>query len=306
MKPTLPLSLLAIASTLTACGSQTPISESSPASESEAIEATADLPVESAQRIVALTSLSADIVSYLDSERLVGIPGSSLFQDRPEFQDITVVSQGRTPPQLETIVELEPDLVIGARGFHDQALAQLENTGIPVLATETNGWEDFEQLIQNLATVTESEAAPLETQYSACLETAPGEGPSVLVLVSRQPLLSPNANSWAGDLLNRFNLQNLTAEMQSQGPIEGYVTLSAEKVLTADPDRLLLVDTGEGIADQMKSEPFWSDLKAVQTDQVQVFDYYGLVNPGSLSSINQACEQLAEMSITPVAGAKPL
>jgi len=112
--------------------------------------------------------------------------------------------------------------------------------------------------------------------------------------VSRQPLLllSPNANSWAGDLLNRFNLQNLTAEMQSQGPIEGYVTLSAEKVLTADPERLLLVDTGEGIVDQMKTEPFWGDLKAVQADQVQVFDYYGLVNPGSLSSINQACEQL--------------
>jgi len=294
MKPTLPLSLslLAIASTLTACGPQTSVSDSSPAPETETIEATADRPVESAQRIVALTSLSADIVSYLAPERLVGIPGSSLFQDRPEFQDIAVVSQGRTPPQLETIVALEPDLVIGARGFHDQALAQLEDTGIPVLATETNGWEDFEQLIQNLATATESEAAPLEAQYSACLETTPGEGPSVLVLVSRQPLLSPNANSWAGDLLNRFNLQNLTAEMQSQGPIEGYVTLSAEKVLTADPERLLLVDTGEGIVDQMKTEPFWGDLKAVQADQVQVFDYYGLVNPGSLSSINQACEQL--------------
>ena len=59
--------------------------------------------------------------------------------------------------------------------------------------------------------------------------------------------------------------------MPSQGPIEGYVTLSAEKVLTADPERLLLVDTGEGIVDQMKTEPFWGDLKAVQADQVQVF-----------------------------------
>jgi iron complex transport system substrate-binding protein len=306
MKPTLSLSLLAIASTLTACGPQTPVSEFSPAPKSENMETTADLPIESAQRIVALTSLSADIIYHLDSERLVGIPGSSLFQDRPEFQEIAVVSQGRTPPQLETIVALEPDLVIGARGFHDQALAQLEDTGIPVLATETNGWEDFEQLIQNLAMVTESEAGPLEAQYGACLETIPGEASSVLVLVSRQPLLSPNANSWAGDLLNRFNLQNLTAEMQSQGPIEGYVTLSAEKVLTANPDRLLLVDTGEGIVDQMKSEPFWGDLEAVQANQVQVLDYYGLVNPGSLGSINQACKQLAKISTSPMVETMPL
>ncbi len=292
MKPTLSFSLIAIASTLTACGTQTPVSESSQAPETETVETTTDPPVESAQRIVALTSLSADIIYHLDSERLVGIPGSSLFQDRPEFQEIAVVSQGRTPPQLETIVALEPDLVIGARGFHDQALAQLEDTGIPILATETNGWEDFENLVQTLGAVTAADTAPLEAQYSACLETDSGDAPSVLVLVSRQPLLSPNANSWAGDLLNRFNLQNLTAEMQSQGPIEGYVTLSAEKVLTANPDRLLLVDTGEGIVDQMKTEPFWGDLKAVQTDQVYVFDYYGLVNPGSLSSINQACQQL--------------
>jgi iron complex transport system substrate-binding protein len=292
MKPTLSLSAIAIAFTLTACGSQTPVNESSPATETETIEATTDLPVESAQRIVALTSLSADIVYHLDSERLVGIPGSSLFQDRPEFQDVAVISQGRTQPQLETIVALEPDLVIGARGFHDQALAQIEDTGIPVLATEINGWEDFEQLIQNLAVVTESEAAPLEAQYGACLEPASGKTPSVLVLVSRQPLLSPNANSWAGDLLNRFNLKNLTADMQTQSPIEGYVTLSAEKVLTANPDQILLVDTGEGIIDQMKAEPFWGDLKAVQTGQVYVFEYYGLVNPGSLSSINQACQQL--------------
>ena len=289
--PTL-LGLLAIATTLTACGSNTASNESLPPTDSPAA---AEPPVESAERIVALTSLSADILYHLDSDRLVGIPGSSLFQNRPEFQDIAVVSQGRTPPQLETIVALEPDLVIGSQGFHDQALTQLADAGIPTLATETNSWEDLAQLTQTLAAITDADAATLEEHYSACLETALLGSPSVLLLVSRQPLLSPSANSWAGDLLSRLNVQNLTADMQGESSFAGYVTLPEEKVLEANPDVLLLIDTGEGTVEQMQSEPFWGDLKAVRTGQVHVFDYYGLVNPGSLESLNRACSQLIEV-----------
>jgi iron complex transport system substrate-binding protein len=251
------------------------------------------LPIDSASRIVALTSLSADLVNALAPDRLVAIPGSSLFRDNPDFADLPVVSEGRTPPNLETIVSLEPDLVIGAVGFHDQALAQLGEMGIATLGTETSRWEDLPKLINTLAQVTEADAAPLAGRYQSCFPTDPEPSESVLVLVSRQPLLSPNANSWAGDLLSRFNADNVTAQLQGQGMFDGYVTLSAEKVLAADPDVLMLVDTGEGLAEQLQQEPFWNQLKAVQTGEVHTIDYFGMVNPGSLDSIAAACDTLA-------------
>ncbi len=252
-----------------------------------------DLPIESASRIVALTSLSADLVNALAPDRLVAIPGSSLFRDSPDFADLPVVSEGRTPPNLETIVSLEPDLVIGAVGFHDQALAQLGDMGIATLGTETSRWEDLPKLINTLAQVTQTNAAALPNRYQSCFPTDPEPSESVLVLVSRQPLLSPNANSWAGDLLSRFNADNVTAQLQGQGMFDGYVTLSAEKVLAADPDVLMLVDTGEGLAEQLQQEPFWNQLKAVQTGEVHTIDYFGMVNPGSLASIAEACDTLA-------------
>ena len=53
------------------------------------------------QRIIALTSLSADIIYQLNPEKLVGIPGSSLTRNDPRFADYPTVSEGNTPPDLE-------------------------------------------------------------------------------------------------------------------------------------------------------------------------------------------------------------
>ena len=71
-------------------------------------------------RIVALSSLSADLVQQLSPTKLVGITGSSLLNDDSRFSQLPRVSSGRTPPNLEKIVALEPDLVLGSMGFHDK------------------------------------------------------------------------------------------------------------------------------------------------------------------------------------------
>ena len=39
------------------------------------------------KRIVALTSLSADVINTLSNESLVGIPGSSLFKGKYDFEN---------------------------------------------------------------------------------------------------------------------------------------------------------------------------------------------------------------------------
>ena len=40
------------------------------------------------------------------------------------------------------------------------------------------------------------------------------------------------------------------------------------------------------------THPFWNDLKAVKNNKINYFDYYGLINVGSLNSINKTCEKL--------------
>ncbi|WP_246605568.1 ABC transporter substrate-binding protein [Sphaerospermopsis torques-reginae] len=255
-------------------------------------------PNTSVKRVVALSSLSADIIAELDKTKLVGVVGSKLLQDDPRFKDIPQVSQGQNAPNLEKIVALKPDLVIGVAGFSDVPLQKLQQLGIKTLSTKVYSWESLEDLTKNLAEKIGADPQLLLNRYETFLpekKNQKNQNLSTLVLVSRQPILAPNKNSWAGDIVSRFGAKNVAAELQGNGPIGGYVTLSAEKVLEANPDVLIVVNAETTLLDSLKKEPFWQKLKATQNNQVYVFDYYGMVNPGSIAAIEKSAQELKKI-----------
>lgn len=253
----------------------------------------------SAKKVVALSSLAADIISQLDQTKLVGITGSKLFKDNPQFQKLPRVSEGQNPPNLEKIVALKPDLVIGAEGFSNQTTDKLKQLGIPIYLTKVNNWESLQELTKTLAQSIDADPQALLNRYQTFLPDKENQTLSTLVLVSRQPILAPNKNSWAGDLLAKFPTTNLAADLQANSPIGGYVTLSAEKVLQANPDVIIVVNspqqTDAALLDDFKKEAFWKELKATKNNRIHVFDYYGLVNPGSIDAIEKACKQLKQI-----------
>ncbi|MDZ8184306.1 MAG: ABC transporter substrate-binding protein [Nostoc sp. ChiSLP02] len=255
------------------------------------------LPKRSIKRVVALSSLSADIIAQLDQTKIVGITGSKLFNDDPRFKNIPRVSEGQNPPNLEKIVALKPDLVIGAEGFSTIPIQKIKQLGIQTLLTQVKSWESLEELTKTLARFIDADPQPLLNLYKTFLPDKPAQSLTALVLVSRQPILAPNKNSWAGDILRKFQVKNLAAELQEKSPVGGYVTLSAEKVLEANPEAIILVNTPRGnsevgLLDSLKKEAFWNKLQATQKNRVYVFDYYGLVNPGSIDAIEKACQQI--------------
>ncbi|MEH2176004.1 ABC transporter substrate-binding protein [Nostoc sp.] len=254
---------------------------------------------DSAKRVVALSSLSADIISRLDQTKLVGITGSRLFKNDSRFKDIPRVSEGQNPPNLEKVVALKPDLVIGAEGFSNIPIQKLQQLGIQTLLTKVNSWESLQELTKKLAELINADPQPLLNSYKAFLPNKPTQTISTLALVSRQPILAPNKNSWAGDLLAKFQARNIAADLQGKSPIGGYVTLSAEKVLEANPEVIILVNPPQGnseatLLDLLKKETFWQQLQATKNNRVYVFDYFGLVNPGSIDAIEKACQQLKQ------------
>ena len=118
---------------------------------------------------------------------------------------------------------------------------------------------------------------------------------STIVLVSSSPLLSPNKNSWAGSLLEKFDVNNLIGDFQSKGGFQGYVTLSPETLLEKNPDNIILIDTGNDMKELFLNKSYSSNLKAVKNDNIYSFNYYGLINPGSMESINNACDKLKSL-----------
>ncbi|MBD0265333.1 MAG: ABC transporter substrate-binding protein, partial [Tolypothrix sp. Co-bin9] len=118
-------------------------------------------PKGSAKRVVALSSLSADIISRLDQTKIVGITGSKLFNNDSSFKNIPRVSEGQSPPNLQKVVALKPDLVIGAEGFSNIPIQKLQQLGIPTFLTKVNNWESLEELTKTLAKSIDADPQPL-------------------------------------------------------------------------------------------------------------------------------------------------
>ena len=253
------------------------------------------------ERVVTLTSLSTDIVSSISNNKLVAIPGSSLFKDKIDYQNLPRISQGRTPPNLEKIVSLKPDLVIGTKGFHDKILGKLKDINIKTLSYELIDWKTLENTINIISSKLDINSLEksneiINTNLKECVvANEPNKKPNVVVLASLKPILSPNSKSWAGNLLKRYGLNSLTEDLSSKSEFRGYVNLSPEWLVKEDPDNLIIIQTRPGqYADFETTNPF-SNLTAVKSNQVYRFNYYGLINAGSLESINNACLQLRKI-----------
>lgn len=156
-------------------------------------------------------------------------------------------------------------------------------------------YPDLESLTKSLAKAVDASPEPLLKEYQTIFEKKLPLSLSTLVLVSTQPLMSPNKDSWTGSLLANLKIKNLADDLQADSSMRGYVFLSPEKILQANPQSLIVIDTGEGkLAEQLKYQAFWKNLSAVKNDRVFVFDYYGLINPGSINALEQATTKLQQ------------
>ncbi len=125
-------------------------------------------PFENNIKVVALTSLTADLVNTISKDSLVGIPGSSILKKNKEFDSIPIVSSGRMPPDLEKILSLKPDLVVGAKGFHDRPLSKLNSLGISTLSTSISSLDDLDNLNKKLASKLKIRTKSLEDILGSC------------------------------------------------------------------------------------------------------------------------------------------
>jgi len=248
-------------------------------------------------RIIALTSLSADLVNQINNQNLVGIPGSSLLIKNNDFDNITIVSRGRMQPDLEKIINLNPNLVIGASGFHDKTLSEIKRLGINTLSTNIKSLDSLDNFYKELQRKLEvNNLTSIKEVLKNCYPNYSQDkrnNKEVVALVSVKPILSPGSTSWAGSLISNFRLNNLSANIQNKSQFKGYTNLSLEWLLKAKPNNLILIKTPGSDISQYKDLPVWKKLPAVKNNKIFEFDYYGLINPGNLVSIDNACKKLS-------------
>ncbi len=256
---------------LAACGGD----DSSSAPDTSASEASAPAAAVP-QRIVSLSPTHTEMLFALDAaEQVVAV--DSLSNYPPEAASV-LTDLSAFEPNVEAIAEYEPDLVIIA----DDSMgikAQLEAIDIPVwIGLPPASLDDVYAQIDELAALigrTEEAKAVVGTMRSA-VESILAQAPMLDVPPTYYHELddtyySVTSNTFVGSLYELFGLQNIADA--SEGTSD-YPQLSAEFIVSQDPDLVFLADTKccAVTPESVAARPGWEGLSAVLNGHVIAMD----------------------------------
>jgi len=191
---------------------------------------------------------------------------------------------GYVDPNLEAILGLAPDLVIGARGpLGTQVTDALDQRGIRWFFPKTESFDEIRTMLRALGEQTghKDSAEQLVTQIDQSLRTthdliAQRVHPRVLLVFGLEPIVVAGPTGFTNELLTAGGAVNAV----SAG--DAYPTLGMEKVLALDPDVVLNAVMSEAHAATRiaTGAPGWGELRAVKEGRVRYLTDESILRPG--------------------------
>ena len=229
----------------------------------------------------------------------IGAGGQVIAAD--EFSDFPAAAKALkkvkyTDPSPEAEIALQPDLVILATNQKPQVEA-FRRLGLPVFYNqEPEGIEGVLGNVRLLGRMTgrSAEAEALAVQMKARIDAVTAklndvqQGPKVFYELS-DSLFTAAPNTFIGGMLTALKARNI-----AQGAASPFPQLTAEAVIAAAPDVILLADHEYGGAPpQVKARPGWGAIPAVRGDRLHAVDPDVVNRPGP--RIVEAVEIIAKL-----------
>jgi iron complex transport system substrate-binding protein len=193
------------------------------------------------RRIILISPGAVEIFYMIGAESAIAGVTSGRDPIWPEDKTALLPSVGNTArPSLETIVSLNPDLVIG-NGMTSALMADLSSRGYAVLIHNADSLADIFNSVLILGRLTgkEAEAGALVAEKEAQLDSLKAElrrrplGLKGAFLYSANPIMAFTAQSLPGEILAILGVENIAAGLNGAQPI-----LSSEYILAQNPDFL--------------------------------------------------------------------
>ena len=216
-------------------------------------------------RIVSLVPSVTEIVFSLGAQdRLVG---RTDFCDYPPAVRNKPSVGGMVNPNLETLVALKPDLVIGTdEGNREETFRQLERLRIPTYLVHANRIAETVDLIARVGELTghRADVPRLTGEMLGRVEAvrravAPFPRPRVLYVLWPDPLIVPGRASILTELIEIAGGVSITA-----GDADAYPRFSLEAAVTRAPEVIILADHSTGASTAGRAAPEkWQRLVSV-------------------------------------------
>jgi iron complex transport system substrate-binding protein len=176
-------------------------------------------------------------------------------------------------PNLERIVALKPDLVLGTDEANRRETAdQLEHLGIPLYGVTAHTVDGTIQSLEDLGHVldwdqpTQEIVAPLRARVTAVEKRVQGAArPKVLFVVWYRPLITAGNQTFISNVISCAGGVSISNDLKSEWPHMG-----VEEVLKRAPDVILFPQTdafAPGL-DEFQKLPGWRDLAAVKNHRL--------------------------------------
>lgn len=228
------------------------------------------------EAIVSLSSTGTEMLFAIGAgDQVVAVDDQSNY---PEDAPITDLS-GLTP-NVEAILSYEPDLVVISYD-PGELVASLEAAGVPVLfynaaLTLDDTYRQIEALgtatghVEDAIVVNESIQTDLDEIVADSPEVA--EGTSYYHEIDNT-FYTATSTSFIGQIYALFGMVNIADPADADGAAFGYPQLSAEFIVSADPDLIFLADSFYGESPEtVAARPGWDVLTAVQEGNVVPLD----------------------------------
>lgn len=222
-----------------------------------------------ATRIATLSPGATELVYAAGAgEKVVAVVAYSDYP--PEAKEVHSVGS-HTRMDLETLVSLRPDLVIGwVTGNPSEQLETIESLDIPVFYIEPRDFEGVSTAIERLALLadTREEGERVANEFRHGMEKlaeryADAEPMQVFYQVWDEPLMTINDEHLIGKVLALCGGINLFGELSRLVP-----RIDDESVLAADPEAILAGGMGEENRDWLTHWEQYSSLTAVERENL--------------------------------------
>jgi len=226
-----------------------------------------------ATRIVSLAPhVTEQLYAIGAGEKIVGAVD---YSDYPEAAKALPRVGGYSRLDLERIVALRPDLVVGwESGNSAQQLERLEGLGITLYRSEPRHLEEIASGMERLGLLTgnettaKEEARKFRRRVAALRNSAQGRSPkSLFYQIWNRPLMTVNGDHLINEVITLCGGRNIFAGLPVLTP-----KVSEEAVIAADPEVIIASGMGTERPEWLEDWRKWPQLRAVKSNALYSID----------------------------------
>lgn len=238
------------------------------------------------ERIVCLTEETTETLYLLGEERrIVGISGYTVRPPRARREKPRV--SAFSSANIEKIVDLRPDLVIGFSDIQAEIARDLIKRGLSVIVFNQRSVAEILEVIQTLAAVVGAaeRGAKLVAELEAGLDVVRSRArrlpvrPRVYFEEWDEPMIS--CICWVSELIGIAGGDEIFPELAAMADARGRIIADCAEVVRRRPDIIIASWCGKKFRpERLRARPGWSEIPAVRDGQVFEIKSAEILQPG--------------------------